>query len=129
MIYLASPYSSPDFRIQEERYLAARNYVDRAISLGECVFSPIVYAHRMAHELGLATSAEAWWEFNRQMLYASRYMTVLTLDGWGTSKGVQQEIAYCELMSIPIFYAEPSGGYIGNVPPAQGARILGAHRA
>ena len=95
MIYLASPYSgTADERA--ERYTLAVEFCTRYLTQGIVLFSPIVYGHPFAQTVG--TSAAAWTPFNQQMIDLASEMWVLTLPGWKTSKGVQQEIATWEFL-------------------------------
>lgn len=106
MVYVASPYSHYLPAVREARYLAVRNYVHQEIIKGRCLFSPILYAHRMAGELGVPTTAADWWTFNRQMIRSSSRMEVLTLDGWNESVGVTQELEEAARSLIPITLVE-----------------------
>lgn len=43
MIYVASPYSHPDKKIQEERYVLVSKACAELVSKGYIAFSPITY--------------------------------------------------------------------------------------
>lgn len=91
MIYLASPYSSPDPGIMSERY--TKTMIVTAGMLGErqWVFSPIVHCHEMARRLSMPADFEFWREYNYHMLELADEMLILTLPGWEASKGVWAE--------------------------------------
>ena len=106
MIYIASPYSHPDPAVMQQRFEAVRDYTIQQTNLGQTVFSPIVYGHELAKVGNLGTCHEFWLEFNEHMLAGSRSMTVLMLDGWDASRGVQHELEFAARLSIPT-YMEP----------------------
>lgn len=94
MIYLASPYSHNNPDVQQARYDLAQRYVANEIRKGETIFSPIVYAHPMAHEFNIGTDHLTWKKFNCAMIDRCDALHVLRIEGWLSSKGVQAEIAY-----------------------------------
>lgn len=109
MIYLASPYTYPNAQVREERFEIVRRVTMDMLALGLPVFSPITYCHQFATEFDHGTSAEVWWNFNREMLKKADIFVVLLLDGWSTSSGVQQERALASMRHIHEFFlADPT---------------------
>lgn len=94
-IYIASPYSDPDEKVRETRYLQASHYLSFLLSRRQWAYSPIVHCHNMAKVFRLPTDAAFWAEYNFAMLEAAREMHVLQLKGWERSVGVSHEIAFC----------------------------------
>ena len=95
MIYLASPYSGTEAE-RDERYSQTLKFVTRELQKGFVIFSPIVYGRPFEATIG--TAAKDWKKFNETMMNLANTMWVLTLPGWKTSKGVQQEIATWEFL-------------------------------
>lgn len=106
MIYLASPYSSPNPETMIQRYHATAAFTARAMHNGITIFSPIVYGHNIALSHSLPTDAIFWKNFNESLIRHCSAMWVLTLDGWIESKGVTMEIAYAEERGIPVEYKD-----------------------
>jgi hypothetical protein len=102
MIYLASPYSHPDYAIRNQRYLAAHRYCRFAMNTGKLIFSPIVYGHEFAVKGNMPFSYSFWKDFNDHMLLHSYKMEVLMIDGVRESEGVAYEIALAAKNGIPI---------------------------
>jgi Domain of unknown function (DUF1937) len=107
MIYLASPYSSPDFSVQEARFEATEYFTAYWLKLGAPIFSPIVYCHRMALIHKMPTDFAFWREFNLKMLNRATDLWVLKLDGWQVSAGVQAEIKAAMSRNLPVAYHDP----------------------
>ena len=105
-IYLASPYSDPSKTIQHARYLWACEAAAFMVRKGMKVYSPIVSWHKVAERFSLPSDAEFWSKQNASFMLHSTEMWVLTLSGWGQSKGVQSEIAFCKEQGIKIYYTE-----------------------
>jgi hypothetical protein len=101
--YLASPYSHPDPAVRERRYRAACRATAEMLRAGEVVFSPVVHSHPLV-PYGLPTGWEYWERFDRAVLTRCDAVTVLTLDGWEDSAGVQAEVAIAGELGLPIQY-------------------------
>lgn len=103
MIYLASPYSSPDPIIRKTRFLIAQNFVLHALrEWGQPIFSPIVYWHEMADLNKLPTEAADWMAFNMGVLRHVTSCYSLELRGHEESKGMKVELNVCKILRIPI---------------------------
>lgn len=102
LVYVASPYSDPDWRVRESRYFAVSKYCATKLRQGIPVFSPIVYSHQFADSVG--TDFQSWEFLNTPMLRAASEMHILMLDGYSSSKGISAEIAMAEDLNIPYTY-------------------------
>lgn len=112
MIYLASPYSHPDPAVRQERYeqtMAAQAFLLRE---GRYVYSPIVASHPMALAHDLPTDAGWWKKYNHGMMNVCSEVFVLRLDGWDTSVGVLDEIAFALHYGIPITHCTWTDGKV-----------------
>jgi hypothetical protein len=110
MIYLASPYSHPDEKVREERYLKA---MEAVVSLLERmhIYSPIVHCHHMAIKYAGPTDAEHWREYNEDFIRSSTGIIVLCIEGWKESIGVRMEVMYAVGQGIPVKYLQ---NYLGE---------------
>lgn len=108
MIYLASPYSSPNDATRYARFRCAEEFTALAIKQGHAVFSPIVHCHELARKHDLPKTFDFWAEYDRRILAAATTVWVLTLPGWENSRGVQQEIAWSREMDKWLIYEPPT---------------------
>ena len=106
MIYLASPYSSDNSDVRLVRFYKACSAAARLMRKGMHVLSPIAHSHFIAECGGLPGDWKFWREFDLELLKACDSMTVLMLEGWRESKGVQAEIKIAEEMGMPVTYIE-----------------------
>jgi len=107
MIYLASPYSHPSRSTRLRRFCAACEAAAYLLKRRKPVFSPIVHAHMIATNGGMATDWDTWREFDLHMLALADELYVLKLPGWETSKGVEAEMQAAIVQCIPITYLDP----------------------
>lgn len=106
MLYVSSPYTHKDPRVEEHRFLMAEFYVSTAMLAGFPVFSPIVYCHNLALKYQLPGDAAYWKKFNNTMLRKADAVHVLNIIGWRESKGVQYEMMMAEELGIPVLPVE-----------------------
>jgi hypothetical protein len=103
MIYLASPYSSNDPAIRQERFEAVCRIAARLLRQGRTVYSPIAYGHAIC-AYGVPGDWRFWQRHDRPFLEACDEVVVLMLDGWQDSLGVQAEIALAREMGKPVSF-------------------------
>lgn len=102
IIYLASPYTSPNKALVEERYNLVCEVASRLMSRGYHIFSPIAHTHAIARCGNLPTDYAFWEEYDRKFLSVCGELWVLTLPGWKESKGVRAEIRIAGDLRTPI---------------------------
>jgi len=108
LVYVACPYSHPQWRVRHERFLLVSQFCGKLHKTERMVFSPISHSHPMTVEIpDMPINFEYYREFNEFMLSLSKKLIVLTLPGWKESKGVKSEIAYAQKEGIQIEYASP----------------------
>ena len=107
MIYLASPYSSPNPALEQHRFYETERFVAYHFRLSVPLFSPIVYCHTIARQYHLPGDADFWRFLNEEALLRCSKMWVLKLPGWQTSAGVKAEIAHASSLNVEIEYKEP----------------------
>lgn len=117
MIYLASPYSSPDPAVREARFEAACRQAAEMLRCGIPVFSPIAHTHPIA-KYGLPLEWASWEKYDREFLGMCSEVWVLMLGGWKESKGVQAEIRIAEEMGKPVVLVEPERALNDRTPVA-----------
>jgi Domain of unknown function (DUF1937) len=93
-IYIASPYSDPDPKVREYRYLQVCYYTIGLLSKHEWAYSPIAANHDMAERFKLEQATIKWLPYNFALLSSAKEMHVLMLDGWKDSFGVTAEVAF-----------------------------------
>lgn len=104
MIYLASPYSSPNLDVEEVRFMDTCIEVAKLIEKGYIVFSPIVLFHSIAKIGSLNGSFQTWKKINYRFLSLCDELWIFCLEGWKESKGIQQEIHWAKGLQLPIVY-------------------------
>ena len=92
LIYLASPYTSEDPLILLERFRKVCIAAGQLMSEGYYIFSPIAHTHPIKVVSNLPGGWDYWEGFDRTMIKSCKCLSVLKLDGWEQSKGVQAEI-------------------------------------
>lgn len=106
MIYLASPYTHEDKKIEQERFELTINCVANLLRKNILVYSPIVYAHQMVVNFDLDGGWKQWQEMSFDMIERCNEVWVLTLDGWDKSIGVIEEIKFASQAGKHVKYVK-----------------------
>lgn len=109
MIYLGSPYSSPDPLIMRTRFLLAEQVTAKLLSERLHVYSPIVHCHELAHKYNLPKEFSFWQEYNFNFLRRADQLYVLKIEGWDTSRGLTAEITLAKYMNLPVRFVNDEG--------------------
>lgn len=106
--YLASPYAGS----KDEKKHRVKQVTQAAASLleqGIYAWSPVVHNHQLVPYLKSDLSSEERrnliMPYDLQLLKHSKGMIILTLEGWESSKGVREEIKFCQFHCIDIYKA------------------------
>lgn len=102
-IYLASPFSHPDFAVREQRFEAACRVAAQLTRQGKTVFSPVVHSYHLCQH-GLPSDWQFWQQHDLAFLAMCDEVAVLKLDGWQQSIGVQAEIAAAKALGKPVSF-------------------------
>ncbi len=94
MIYLASPYSDPDWMIREQRYLDVSKIVVKLYDAGVCAYSSIMAWHNIVQKARLPRKFSYYQQIDFEMIDVCDRFVILCLDGWDNSVGVLAEIEY-----------------------------------
>jgi len=103
--YLASPYSHDIPKVMSARFDSACEACATLFRAGVKVFSPIAHTHPIAH-YGLPKGFEFYKDYDELMIRRCDGVIVLELDGWLSSVGVGEEIAFANGIERPVVYWE-----------------------
>ena len=104
MIYLASPYSHTDPKIEEIRYIQACRMAGKMMKDGIHVYSPVASCRPISVMNNLPHDFAYWAGYDTEMISLCSEVVVLTLKGWEESKGVQAEISIAHAIGKPVRY-------------------------
>lgn len=108
LIYIASPYTSPDERVRYENYLIVTKIAGDLVSRGAVAVSPITYGHILAEHTKMPTDWDFWMDFCLVLLSKCDEILVCnTMVGWEESRGVTAEIEFAKKKGIKIKYLNP----------------------
>ena len=108
LTYLASPYSHPDPKVREERYVAACKKAAELMLAGKVIFCAIAHSHPIADQMpeGKAIDGAFWKHQDEPHIELCDELIVYMLPGWANSSGIAHEIMTAELRGIPISFIE-----------------------
>ncbi len=108
--YLASPYSAMDEATKTRRFVSAAKAAAFLMTVEKkIVFSPIAHTHPISRWTGGEMKHEEWMRQDEPFLRGAAGIIVLKIEGWESSKGVQEEIALAKKLGIPITYMDSKG--------------------
>ena len=113
-IYLASPYTHPDFRVRQHRYLEVLRMTHTYTSLGYTIFSPIVASHNLTEVGPLPVEFSFWKEWCESFIreWATAFW-IAKIPGWKESVGINaekelvQHLNRCYKKKIRIWTVDP----------------------
>jgi len=108
LIYLASPFTDRDPKVEHTRYLAAAAATAALFAKGLHVYSPIAYSYPLCRDAGMNPHWPGWYTFATMMLVRASAVYVLTLPGWRESRGVRAEVLQARGMMLPISGVDPT---------------------
>lgn len=100
MIYLAGPYTHPDYEVRLQRFYALNRAAGKLLLAGWKVYSPISHSHPIAEACGLPVDIEYWQGLAKHMLERCTILSVLQLPGWEESAGVQFEMGVAATLGM-----------------------------
>lgn len=104
--YLSAPFSHPDPTIQQARYEEITAAAGHLIKAGTYVYSPLTHNIPIKN-LGIITTWEEWKPLDFAMIDQCDQLIIYQMEGWETSRGVQEEVAYAKEKNIPIIEMKP----------------------
>lgn len=117
LIYLAAPYSHPDYSVMERRFDIVNQVAFNLIKKkGYFLFSPISHNHPITDIGFIPLEWERWEEWCLSFLNICEKLIVLQLDEWEISVGVAAEIKFAKKLGIDVEYMslEEINGLIEN---------------
>lgn len=113
-IYLATPYTTY-LSGRHQAYMVAEETAARLMLAGYRVYSPIVSNHHMStvfyvdkHLAGDPDALHSYWMAkDRPFMQHAAALVVLRCQGWDTSRGIAEEIAFFEKAKKPIYILDP----------------------
>lgn len=106
-IFLATPYSHPDFKITQDREYLVTEVAARLMNRDQIVYSPITYGYAIAHRFELPHDMAFWITLNDAMLERAATLYILDIPGWQTSLGVKHEYHFALARNIPTYLIHP----------------------
>lgn len=105
VVYLACPYTHPDAKVRQDRWLAASDAAAWLMGHKYVVLSPISMGHPICvmDQGNLGHDFAAWERTSLTMLDAAEVLVVLVIDGVSESTGVRAEMEYARQKGIPIY--------------------------
>ena len=109
LIYLASPYTKyPTGR--EAAFQEASRLTAVMLEHDFNVFGPITYSHPLTPFLRARTvdqEHEFWMRIDREIFRKCDAIVVAMMEGWPSSKGVTEEIAWFRWANRPVWFLDP----------------------
>lgn len=104
LIYLASPYTHPNFAVREARFVEACFFNGWVMNHQRHIYfySPIVHCHPISRRCTLPGEWEFWAEFDECLISRCQELWILCLPGWTKSTGVKAERKLAEKFGIPV---------------------------
>ena len=108
MLYLSSPYSSPDPSVRAERVAVVREVMATLIAAGHVTVCPVAMNHEAMELLYAAGSPGGayWRELESRLAGICDEMVVRRAPGWRESRGVTREIALFEELGKPVRFID-----------------------
>jgi hypothetical protein len=101
--YLACPYGHRNAFVTAERVTLYEQIDGKLMSVGLWTFSPLDKHYKLGYTK-LPGTYEYWKGYCKCMMDLAAGLIVITLDGWETAPGVQDEIRMAKERGIPIYY-------------------------
>ena len=108
MAYLASPYTSKDPFLEQERKHTINKIGAILNKQGHCIFAPITTSATFSqYDPEIKGSYEHWKDIDRCAIEHCDELWVCTLEGWKESIGVTDEIYWARISGKIVRYLDP----------------------
>ena len=109
LVYIAAPYAHENHLVMQLRHEIINRLCGKIINQFNCsIFSPISHGHMINTSMDRGfDKREYWMKADLKVLSHCSDMFVLMLDGWRESKGVTEELLYCNKNNINVRYIDP----------------------
>jgi hypothetical protein len=104
MIYLSSPYSSPDAAVRQSRVALVRRVMAELMAQGHITICPLAMNHDAMELLGFdrGPRTDYWRELEVRLADACDELVVIDAPGRAQSKGVAREIELFKARNKPV---------------------------
>jgi len=102
MIFVSSPYSTPNHVEKEERVSLTMAFVAKMLNNRIQVMSPVIYGHEIVLRHSLPNDWTFWKDFCITHLQVTHEIYALLLRGWQDSEGMKGELQYAKENNIPV---------------------------
>lgn len=119
VVYLACPYTHPDAKVRQDRWLAVSEAAAWLMGHKYVVLSPISMGHPICvmDQGGLGHDFTAWENTSLTMLNAAEVLVVLIIDGVNESAGVRAEMEYARKKGMPVYGMKQENGEYQHPQP------------
>lgn len=105
--YMATPYTKYHEGI-EAAFQEASYYAAKLLQQGVNVYSPIAHSHPISIHGGIdPLDHELWLTFDELLMRRCDGMVIITMVGWGASRGIKAEIDIFNGMQKPVILLAP----------------------
>lgn len=107
LIYLATPYSHPEYEVKKERFKEASRMAAKLMEEGYKVFCPIAHSHPIeVYGMPEIKSGDWWLQQDFAILEHCDELVIYKMPGWDKSYGVNKEYDFAVAHGIPIRFIE-----------------------
>lgn len=106
VVYLAAPYTHPDSKVRQQRWIDACDAAAELMRMGYAVLSPISMGHPIAvrgQDAGIGGDWQAWQAACLAMMAGCSHFAVLQTEGWEHSVGVGAEVDHAHKLGLPLW--------------------------
>ena len=103
-IYLATPFSDLDPRIEKIRFEVACQIAADLIVKGHIVFSPIAHSYPIHKYGGLDGKVDFWWPQNKAWIDWCTEVWVADMAGRDGSRGIKREVVYAGVIDRKVVW-------------------------
>lgn len=116
MTYLASPYSSYNVLLRNRRARASARVAAILFDRGEFAVPAIALGKSFnEYTKEQAEDWNTWSEYDKELIRCCDSVTVICMDGWKESIGVQAEIAFAKFIGKPVRFVDERGRALEGV--------------
>lgn len=102
-VYLASPYSNKDLKIQQWNEITINKVLAQLINKGyRKIFAPIAQSVAASKAGNLPGGYDYWAETDEYFVETAKEMFITMMKGWENSYGIAKEVEHCEKSNIPL---------------------------
>jgi nucleoside 2-deoxyribosyltransferase len=105
--YLASPYSHPQKKVMQERYIEQGRIASILIRKGYHLVTPIEMCHNISKRYIFPTGYRFWERRDRALIQHCDGIIICLMPGWEDSIGVTDELRYSRKLKKSVRFFDP----------------------